>query len=74
MSEQYVDGNSWMMDFAEGSENGFKDYLEHRSQDWVGVDDSRYNFAEPWIPPSPWRTLRAIADRRYTGAAMFGQP
>jgi len=59
--------------FADGDEENSKQYLEHRSQDWVGIHDSRYHFPEPWSP-TPWRTLRAIADRRYSGAGVFGQP
>ena len=50
-----------------------QDELEQRSQNWLGEDDDRFNLDEPWFP-EPWRALRAIANRQYTGAGMFGQP
>ena len=67
------------LDFYQGVEMSWQHwhgsigmYLEYRSQDWVSQDDDRYNGPEPWN--FPWRTLRAIADRRYSGAGMVGQP
>ena len=39
--------------------------LEHRSQDWVCVDDDRF---ATWTPQ--WRTLQQFASRSYSGAGI----
>jgi hypothetical protein len=65
----YWFGQPWVITFTETNEEELKGVLEERSQDWVSVDDERFDRPETWNP-NPWRTLKAIADRQYSGAGM----
>ena len=73
MSREHWQNEGHDLDFWIEHENYTLGQLEYRSQDWLSMDDERFYLDEPWFP-TPWRTLRAIANRQYTGAGMFGQP
>ena len=73
MSIAYCVGQPWVITFTETDAEVLKDVLEERSQDWVSVNDERFDGPEPWSS-NPWRTLRAIADRQYSGAGMAVRP
>lgn len=62
-----------MITFFEENRETLRNVLEDRSQDWVSQEDERYEGGEPWRPLQR-RTLREIADRRYSGAGMVAWP
>ena len=70
LSREHWQNDGDDLDFEIEHENYTLSDLEYRSQDWLSLDDERFNPDEPWFPRH-WRPLRAIANRQYTGAGMF---
>ena len=68
MSYAFWHGRAWVLTFR-SEDIDVRDALESRSQDWVHVDDDRFNDADYTFLTR--RTLQQIAARAYSGAGMY---
>ena len=67
LSDAFWHGRTWVLTLR-NEDSDVRHALESRSQDWVHVDDDRFDGADTFLTR---RTLQQIASRSYSGAGMY---